>query len=200
MPYFVGRVAQLAVLDALVERSVRPGGTVVISAIGGTAGIGKTTLAVHWAHRVADRFGDGQLYVNMRGFDSTDSPMTAAEAVRAFLDALGVPAERIPAALDAQVGLYRSLMADRRVLVLLDNAREGDQVRPLLPGSAGCLVLVTSRNRLGSLVAVEGAEPLTLDLLSTAEARQLLARRLGDGRLATDPPAVSEIIAGCARL
>jgi len=200
VPHFVGRAAELAALTDLVDRSVRPGGTVVITAIGGTAGIGKTTLAVHWAHRIADRFVDGQLYVNMRGFGSTGSPMTAAEAVRAFLDALGVPPERIPAALDAQVGLYRSLLADRQALVLLDNARDADQVRPLLPGSPGCLVVVTSRNRLGSLVAAEGAEPLTLDLLSSAEARQLLARRLGDGRIATDPHAVSEIITGCARL
>jgi tetratricopeptide (TPR) repeat protein len=200
MPYFVGRAAELAKLNALLERSARPGGTVVISAIGGTAGIGKTTLAVHWAHQVADRFADGQLYVNMRGFDATDSPMTPAEAVRGFLDGLGVPPERVPAALDAQVGLYRSLVADRRVLVLLDNARDADQVRPLLPGSPGCVVVVTSRNRLSSLVAAEGAEPLTLDLLSAAEARQLLARRLGEGRIATDPGSVSEVIAGCARL
>ncbi|HZM83727.1 MAG TPA: NB-ARC domain-containing protein, partial [Candidatus Limnocylindrales bacterium] len=200
LPFFVGRSAELAALTALVDRTSEPGGTVVISAIDGTAGIGKTALAVQWAHQAADRFGDGQLYVNMRGFGPADSPMTPAEAVRVFLDALGVPPDRIPSNLDAQVGLYRSLLADRRMLVVLDNARDAAQVRPLLPGSPGGLVIVTSRNRLGPLVAAEGAEPLTLDLLTRAEAEELLARRLGDKRIASDPMAVEDVIARCARL
>ena len=161
---------------------------------------GKTALAVHWAHAVADRFGDGQLYVNLRGFHPGASAMTSAEALRGFLDALGVPAERVPAGLDAQAALYRSLLADRRVLVLLDNARDAEQVRPLLPGSPRCLVVITSRNQLSGLVATEGAHPLALDLLSPTEARQLLAHRLGDARVAAEPDAVEEITVRCARL
>jgi tetratricopeptide (TPR) repeat protein len=214
---FTGRDDELRHLDRLLTVTGRPSTTVgasagpteeaprekptvVISAIGGTAGIGKTALAVHWAHRVADRFSDGQLYVNLRGFDPTGSPVTPAEAVRAFLDAFDVPSQRIPTSLEAQVGLYRSILARRRVLVLLDNARDAEQVRPLLPGGAGCLTVVTSRNQLSGLVASDGARPLTLDVLSAAEARDLLARRLGARRVAAEPHAADEIIASCARL
>jgi tetratricopeptide (TPR) repeat protein len=196
---FAGRVAELEMLTGLLDEAAA-GGTVVISAIGGTAGIGKTTVAVHWAHQVADRFPDGQLYVNLRGFDPAGPPMTAAEVVRGFLDAFEVPTERIPVSLDAQAALYRSLLAARRVLVVLDNARDAGQVRPLLPGSPGCLVVVTSRNRLTSLVAAEGARLLTLDVLTAAEARQLLARRIGAARVAAEPGAIEEIITRCARL
>lgn len=173
---------------------------VVISAIGGMAGIGKTTLAVHWAHRIAHRFPDGQLYVNLRGFDPAGAVTSPTEAIHGFLHALGVPPQRIPAGVDAQVGLYRSLLAGRRVLVVLDNARDVDQVRPLLPGSPGCFAIVTSRDRLAGLVAVEGAHPLTLGLFPTAAARDLLTRRLGAGRVAADPAAVDEIIQHCAGL
>src|SRR5204863_898199 len=175
--HFTGRAEQLARLDDLFFGGA--GEPVVISAIAGTAGVGKTALAVHWAHRSTGRFPDGQLYVNLRGFDPTGPAMTAAEAVRGLLDALGVPAQRAPATLDAQAALYRSLIAGRRMLVLLDNARDAEQVRPLLPGAPTILVVVTSRNRLSSLVAVEGARPLALGLLSADEARDLLARRLG---------------------
>jgi DNA-binding SARP family transcriptional activator/tetratricopeptide (TPR) repeat protein len=174
--------------------------TVVISAIHGTAGIGKTALAVHWAHRIAGRFGDGQLYVNLRGFDPTGSPVAATEAVRGFLDAFDVPPERIPATLEAQVGLYRSLLSGRRVLVVLDNARDAEQVRPLLPGARGCMAVVTSRNQLAGLIAAAGAHQMTLDLPTAAEARKLLAYRLGTNRVAAEPSAVNEIIALCARL
>ena len=197
---FAGRVAELAELTSALEEAAEDGGTVVISAIEGTAGIGKTTLAVYWAHQVADRFPDGQLYVNLRGFDPAGSPMAPAEAVRGFLDALGVPPERIPVSLHAQTALYRSLLAGRRVLVVLDNALDAAQVRPLLPGSAACMAVVTSRNRLTSLVAAEGARLPTVDLLTPAEARQLLAGRLGAGRVAADSPAIEEIITSCARL
>ncbi|MGV9212690.1 ATP-binding protein [Micromonospora sp. RB23] len=204
LPGFVGRAAQLAQLDAACagpdasdDDGMAPARVVTLS---GTAGVGKTTLAVHWAHRVADRFPDGQLYVDLRGFDSTGTVVTAVEAIRGFLEALEVPPERIPTHLSAQVGLYRSLLAGRRMLVLLDNARDAEQVRPLLAGSPTCLVLVTSRNRLAGLIAAEGARPLGVELLSAAEAWQLLARRLGADRLALEPRAVDEIIERCARL
>jgi tetratricopeptide (TPR) repeat protein len=173
---------------------------VVISAISGTAGIGKTTLAVHWAYQVADRFPDGQLYVNLRGFDPSGSPMGPAEAVRGFLDAFEVPAERIPLSVEAQAALFRSLLAGRRVLVVLDNARDTDQVRSLLPGSPGCMAVVTSRDSLISLIAAGNAHPVILDLLTTDEAYHLLARRLGEERVAAEPQAVKAIIASCARL
>ena len=196
---FVGRAAELAALDSLLEESA-DAGTVMISVIGGTAGVGKTSLAAHWAHKVAGRFPDGQLYVDLRGFDSSGSPVTSADAVRGFLDAFEVPPERVPVGLDAQAALYRSLLAGRRVLVVADNARDADQVRPLLPGSAGCVVVVTSRNRLTSLITAEGARPLTLDLLTCEEARQLLSRRIGADRVAAEPKATERIIALCARL
>jgi hypothetical protein len=135
--HFTGRETELALLTSDLAEAVGTSGAVVISAIDGTAGIGKTATAVHWAHRITDRFPDGQLYANLRGFDPSAPPVAPAEAVRGFLDALDVPPQRIPADLHAQVGLYRSLLAGRRVLVVLDNARDVDQVRPLLPGAPG---------------------------------------------------------------
>jgi DNA-binding SARP family transcriptional activator/tetratricopeptide (TPR) repeat protein len=197
---FTGRSAELDHLDALLTASDDQPTAVVISAVSGTAGVGKTALAVHWAHRVRDRFPGGQLYVNLRGFDPVGSPMTPAEAIRGFLDAFHVPTHRMPVSLDAQAALYRSMVANRRVLVVLDNARDADQVRPLLPGSPGCVVLVTSRDQLAGLVAAEGARPLTVDLLATAEARELLSRRIGPEVLTADRAVVDEIITRCARL
>ncbi|MFJ7965795.1 AfsR/SARP family transcriptional regulator [Streptomyces sp. NPDC096324] len=200
LPTFAGREAELERVRALLPGAGEAPTAVVISAIGGMAGIGKTTLAVHWAHEMAGRFPDGQLYVNLRGFDPTGVVMTPEDAIRTFLDALGVPPMRIPAGLDAQAALYRSMLAQRRILVLLDNVRDTEQVRPLLPGSPGCLVIVTSRNQLTGLVAAEGAYPLTLDQLTPAESYDLLARRLGTDRPAAEPRAVDEIITRCARL
>jgi tetratricopeptide (TPR) repeat protein/transcriptional regulator with XRE-family HTH domain len=197
--HFVGRAAELGRLTGLLDEAATPGGTVVITAIGGTAGIGKTALAMYWAYQVADRFPDGQLYVNLRGFDPAGRVMDWAVAVRAFLDALDVPPLRIPADADAQAGLYRSLLADRRMLVVLDNARDSGQVRPLLPGSTGCFVVVTSRSQLTGLVA-SGAHCLNLDLLSAVEAHEFLARRLGAQRVAAEPGAVESVIGYCARL
>lgn len=207
---FTGRQGEIdEVLGLVTGDGPDPDGTappelgrsaVIISAIGGMAGIGKTTLAVHWAHRIAPRFPDGQLYLNLRGFDPTGSAISPAEAIHGFLSALGVPPQRIPAGLDAQIGLYRSLLAGRRVLVVLDNARDVDQVRPLLPGSPGCFAIVTSRDRLAGLVAGEGAHPLTLGLFPAGAARDLLARRLGTERVAAEPAAVDEIIRYCAGL
>jgi len=200
--HFAGRARELAALTDLLDTADirRTAGMVVISAIGGTAGIGKTTLALRWAHKVAGRFPDGQLYINLRGFDPSGSPVTPAEAVRCFLDALGVEPGRIPAHLDAQAALYRSLIADRRILMVLDNAYSSDQLRPLLPGDGTCLVLVTSRNQLTGLVAQEGARLLILDLLPEAEALELLEQRLGQQRVAADPEAADELIHLCARL
>ncbi|HEV7653247.1 MAG TPA: BTAD domain-containing putative transcriptional regulator [Mycobacteriales bacterium] len=198
LPTFTGRQAELARAAALLPD--RPG-TVVVTAVGGMAGIGKTALAVHWAHRIADRFPDGQLYVNLRGFEPTGEPaVDPADAVLGFLDTLGVPPGRVPAGLGARTALFRSIVADRRLLVLLDNARDTAQVRPLLPGGSGCLVLVTSRDRLTGLVAVDGAVPLPLDLLPPAEARDFLDRRLGRDRTGAEPGAVAEILAACGGL
>jgi tetratricopeptide (TPR) repeat protein len=198
---FAGRGEQLARLDTLLAIATGAAPTaMVISAVSGTAGVGKTALAVHWAHRIADRFPDGQLYVNLRGFDPGGQVMAPAAAVRGFLDALGVPAERVPSSLDAQVALYRSLLAGRRVLVVLDNARDAAQARPLLPGTPTALVVVTSRSQLTSLVAVDGAHSLTVALLTEAEARELLTRRLGPDQIVAEPQAVEQIVASCARL
>jgi DNA-binding SARP family transcriptional activator/tetratricopeptide (TPR) repeat protein len=197
---FTGRERELAILDGLVEVEDQSPPGVTVCVIAGSAGIGKTALAVHWAHRVAYRFPDGQLHLDLRGFDPDGPEMTPAEAVRAFLDAFGVPYDRIPASLAAQVGLYRSLLAGKRVLVVLDNAATADQARSLLPGAPGCLALVTSRNRLPGLIAAQGAQPITLDLLTVAEARDMLTRRLGKPRVAAEPEAVDEIIGLCARL
>jgi hypothetical protein len=176
---FTGREAELGFLAGL------PGGpgpgcadTVVVCAIGGTAGVGKTTLALHWAHRVAGLFPDGQLYVNLRGFGPSGMPVTPAEAVRGFLDALGVPPERVPAGDAAQEGLYRSLLAERAMLIVLDNARDEAQVRPLVPASPASVVLITSRSQLAGLAA-DGARLLTLDVLSRDEAVRLLSARIG---------------------
>ncbi len=198
--HFVGRGHELKELSNLLDELAAPGPAIVITAIGGTAGIGKTALALHWAHTVTDRFPDGQLYTNLRGFDPGGKPLAAAEALRGFLDALGVAPQRIPAGLDDQAALYRSLLADRRMLIVLDNARDVDQVRPLLPGSQSCLALVTSRHRLTGLVAAEGALPITLDLLTSPEAHELLEKHLGRARVAGDPHAADALVSLCSRL
>jgi DNA-binding SARP family transcriptional activator/tetratricopeptide (TPR) repeat protein len=198
--HLVGRVQELAALTAQVDAAAG-GGTVVITSVGGTAGIGKTALAVYWAHQVRDRFPDGQLYVNLRGFDAeAQKPTGPAEAVRGFLTALGIPPQLIPPGVEAQVALYRSLLDGKRILVLLDNARDAQQVRPLLPSTAGAVALVTSRNQLSGLVAMDSALPIRLDLLTHDEALELLARRIGPGSVAAEPGAAQQIINRCARL
>ena len=200
-PHFTGRESVLAELSTVLDQvGEQEPGTVVISAIGGMAGVGKTALAVYWAHQVAHRFGDGQLYVNLRGFDPSSAPVTPAEAIRGFLDALGVPPGQVLADPAAQAGQYRSLLAGRRMLIVLDNASDERQVRPLLPATPGCLVIITSRHQLTGLAAVEGARVLTLDLPGQAEARQMLAFRLGGKRMAAEPDAVDQIVGLCARL
>ena len=185
--HFVGRAAELVALTDLLEEA-RAAGVAVTAVIGGTAGVGKTALAVHWARLSAGRFPGGQLYVNLRGFDPSGAPVAAADAIRGFLDAL-VPSGQIPTTAQAQAGLYRSLLAERSMLIVLDNARDAAQVRELLPGSASCMVVVTSRSQLTGLIAADGACPLQLGVLSHADAGELLARRLGRDRLAAEPQA-----------
>src|SRR5207249_543376 len=195
---FVGRAAELAVLDAALDPVDDPGRPVAISAVGGCGGVGKTWLALHWSHRNLDRFPGGQLYANLRGFDADAEPLAPEVVIRGFLDALGVAATAVPADLDAQTALYRSLVAGKRMLVLVDNARGSDQVVPLLPGSATCTVLVTSRQQLTGLLATHGARPVPLDVLPDADARDLLARRLGPARLEREPDAAAALVGACA--
>ncbi|GAA4256389.1 hypothetical protein GCM10022255_068990 [Dactylosporangium darangshiense] len=196
---FVGRRAVLAHALSL-HGDANVAATVVIGAIGGMAGVGKTTLAVHWAHQVVDQYADGQLYVNLRGFSADADVMSPERALRGFLDALGVAPRDIPSEVDAQSALYRSLLHGRRMLVLLDNARDVHQVRPLLPGAGGCLAIITSRNAMPGLVAAEGARSLTLDVWPAEQARDFLARRIGADRVTAEPHAVDQIVAVCAGL
>ena len=198
--HFVGRAEELKALSEPLGARGEAAGAVVIFAVVGTAGVGKTALAVHWGHQHADQFPDGQLYVNLRGFDSQRPPVPSESVIRDFLAALGVSAQSIPVDPDAQAALYRSRLADKRMLILLDNARSAEQVRPLLPGAPGCVVLVTSRTRLAGLVALEGAVPVTLDLLSEPDAWELLASRLGRERLNGEEATITELIGLCARL
>ncbi len=194
LPMFTGRRCELSRLNSLLDS------TMLICAIDGIAGIGKTTFAVHWAHQLAERYPDGQLYVDLRGFDPSGSVLGPSKALRGFLDALGVAPQRIPDSLEAQAGLYRSLLKDRRVLILLDNARDVAQVRPLLPASPGCLVIITSRNQLSGLITTHAAHALTLDSFSVDESREVLTKRLGPQRLAEEASALDEIIRWCAGL
>jgi DNA-binding SARP family transcriptional activator len=201
VPRLAGRAGELDRLDALLDGPTGAGDAgATVAVVSGTPGVGKTSLAVWWARRVADRFPGGQLYVNLRGFDPDGSVLDPAVAVRSFLLALGLPPQRLPADLDALTDLYRSVLAGRRMLVLLDNARDAAQVRPLLPGSAGSFALVTSRDQLTPLVVAEGAHPLGLDLLTRDRSRELLAGRLGLARVGEEPDAVDDIVDRCAGL
>lgn len=187
----VGRACALAALDEQRGR-----GPAVVSASGG-AGAGKTALAVHWAHRVAEEFPDGQLYADLLGCAAGRRPQDPADVLAGFLHSLGVPNSHLPSELDGQVRLYRSVLARRRILVLLDDAKDAEQVRPLLPGRPQCQALITSRTSLTGIVAVEGAKLIMLSPLSRWHAWHLLAVRLGHRRLAGDPAAVETIITGC---
>jgi DNA-binding SARP family transcriptional activator len=192
---FAGRVRQLRELDAALSAT----GPVPIAAVDGMAGAGKTALAVHWAHRVAHRFPDGQLYADLRGYAA--GPALPPERVLGqFLGDLGEPAGQVPAELDRASARYRSLLAGRRMLVLLDNAAGADQVRPLLPGGRGCLVLVTSRDQLAGLVARDGARRVAVDVLAPAESVELLAGVLGADRVAAEPEVVAELAELCGHL
>jgi transcriptional regulator with XRE-family HTH domain len=200
VPNFTPRPAEMAALAKLLDQVDPDGGGPVIAAISGTAGAGKTTLALHWARQADARFPDGQLYANLRGFDPRVTPATPSELIRMFLDALGVPAQDVPPDLAARAALYRSLLTGKRMLLVLDNARDEQQVRPLLPAAAGCMVIVTSRKRLVGLGAVDGAQLLTLGVLSSADAHAFLASRLGAQRVAAEPEAVADVAALCAGL
>jgi len=196
---FAGRTTELAALTGLLNRhDVQMPGTLVISAIGGTAGVGKTALAVQWAHQVAEKFPGGQLYVNLRGYDPAQ-PMPAKNALAGFLRALGVPGQSIPPEEDERAAQYRSLLAGRRILVLLDNAGSTEQVRPLLPGTPSCCVVVTSRDSLAGLVARDGAARLNLDLLPLEDAVALLRALIG-ARVDADPGAAATLTEQCCRL
>ncbi|MCP3803374.1 winged helix-turn-helix domain-containing protein [Allokutzneria sp. A3M-2-11 16] len=191
---FVGRLDALHCLDDATSA-----GTVVISAVSGAGGIGKTSLALHWAHANADRFPDGQLFADLHGFSPTSAPASPIEVLGGFLDALGVGRDRQPGDLDRRADLYRSLIADRRMLIVLDNAATADHVVPLLPGSPACTVLVTGRTRLASVIDRYGARHVPLDVLTRAEARALLAARLGDRRVGAEPGVTDELIELCGR-
>jgi DNA-binding SARP family transcriptional activator len=198
--HFAGRADQLRALDGLLDEESQSGAAVLISAIDGTAGIGKTALAIYWAHRVARRFPDGQFYVNLRGFDPSGVPMAVEDAVRDFLSAFQVGPEQLPLSDEAQLRMYHTLLADRRVLLLLDNAHDAEHVRPLLPRTPNCLAVVTSRRMLTGLAVAEGAHQITLGLLAPREAREVLSRRLGAKRIGTEEAATDEIVESCARL
>jgi len=171
----------------------------MISAIGGVGGIGKTWLALAWAHHNLDRFPDGQMFVDLHGFSPAGRPTEPADAMRGFLEALGVDSDHLPADLDAQASLYRGLVSGRRMLIVLDNAATTSQILPLLPGSPTCTVLVTGRTTLSSLIDRYGARHLPLDVLNHEEARNLLARRLGQQRIDAEPDATDEIVRLCGR-
>lgn len=198
--YFTGRDRERDVLSGLLDRASPEAGEVVVAALTGMAGIGKTALAVNWAHQVADRFPDGQLFVNLLGFSSSGPPLVPGEALGGFLAALGVPSARIPADTAGKAALYRSMLASRRVLIVLDNARDAEQVRPLLPGSPGSMVLVTSRHRLTGLAAADGAYLVTLGGLTEGESYSLLTRVVGTGKVIAERGATGELIARCAGL
>ncbi|MEQ4301020.1 tetratricopeptide repeat protein [Plantactinospora sp. B6F1] len=195
-PYFVGRVAEL---ESIQRRLCGPADPQILI-VTGPAGIGKTSLAVRLAHTLAADYPDGQLYVNLRGFGPTGLAMRPDEALRLFLEVLGVSPERMPVTAEAQTALYRSLVAGRRMLVVLDNAHDAAQVRPLLPGSTTCPTLVTSRDQLPSLITADGAHLVGLNVFTPTAAGRLLSRRIGSKRIAAEPEAVPEIIASCAGL
>uniref|UniRef100_UPI002F918F97 ATP-binding protein n=1 Tax=Streptomyces anthocyanicus TaxID=68174 RepID=UPI002F918F97 len=197
---FRGREGALAKLRALEDRAAFQGGHVVISSIGGMAGVGKTALAVHWAHQMSERFPDGQLYVNLRGFEDSGEPLDPGAALGVFLRGLGLPSTDIPSATEQRSALFRRRAASLKLIVILDNARDTEQARPLLPGAPGCLTIVTSRNRLLGLAAADGASPVSLDVWTPQESLAALAARIGAERCAAEPEAAAEVVRLCGHL
>lgn len=197
--WFVGRDAELTALSAAVSDKASAG-TVVVSAIAGAGGIGKTWLALWWAYQHLADFPDGQLFVDLQGFCAADEPIPTSTAVRGFLYALGVAPDRIPPDLHARTALFRSLVADQRMLIVLDNAADAAQVTPLLPGESPSTVLVTSRRQLASLITRHGAGHVRLGTLTDSEARRLLTGRLGPAWIAAEPEAVEQLLDACAGL
>jgi DNA-binding SARP family transcriptional activator/tetratricopeptide (TPR) repeat protein len=196
---FSGRHDELRTLHEMLP-TARAAETVPVAVISGTAGVGKTALAIRFGHQVAKHFPDGQLYINLRGRDPGRPPMEPIEALGVLLVSFGMPPHRLTSSAEERAALFRSLVDGKRVLAVLDNASNAAQVRPLLPGSPDCLVVVTSRNQMAGLVAAEGATLVSLDVLGDDEAREMLARRLGRERVAAEPQAADEIIAACAGL
>jgi DNA-binding SARP family transcriptional activator len=192
---FTGRREEMKRLDSLL-----PGDTHTAVSIGGAPGVGKTTLALHWAHRNSHRFPDGQLYINLRGYDPAGEPLSPSMAICYFLESLGIPSERIPSHLDSQIALYRSILARRRCLIVLDNARNAEQVRPLLPGNPDCFTVITSREEMTGLAASAAASLLNVDILTTTESFDFLSRRLGKARVERERNTALEIAAHCGRL
>ena len=199
---FSGRHDELRALHDMLPsaRAAETDESVPVVIISGTAGVGKTALAIRFGHQVAKRFPDGQLYVNLRGRDPGLPPMEPIEALGLLLIAFGMPPHRLTSSTEERTALYRSLVDGKRILVVLDNASNAAQVRPLLPGSPDCLVVVTSRSQMAGLVAAEGATLISLDVLADDEAHEMLARRLGRERVAAEPQAADEIIKACAGL
>ncbi|RSN61373.1 SARP family transcriptional regulator [Amycolatopsis sp. WAC 04182] len=197
---FTGRIRELAELTASSIVDAEFKGTTPIMVVSGMGGIGKTWLALEWAHENIDRFPDGQLYVNLRGYDPSGAPVAGEVAIRGFLDALCSSQREIPVGTAAQAALYRRKVADRRMLILLDNARGGAQVVPLLPQSSSCTVLITTRHQPTELIVAHGARPLSLGTLNDTEARELLTKRLGPHRVEAEPAAVKDLVGYCAGL
>ncbi|MGW5720653.1 BTAD domain-containing putative transcriptional regulator [Amycolatopsis sp. NPDC003865] len=195
---FSGREGDLKALHALLPEAIDAGTSTPIASVEGMGGIGKTTLAVHFAHEIADRFPGGQVYLNLRGYGPGE-PVEPSAALEAMLAALGVPGEAVPADLDGRAASWRTHTAGRRLLVLLDNANRTEQVRPLLPGP-GCFVVITSRWQLRALVATHGARRFALEELGEEDAVELLASTIGFDRVSRDPAATERFVRYCGGL
>lgn len=192
--HFVGREVELARLSTYISQCHD---LMQVAVVGGLPGVGKSSLAIHWAHSAKRIFPDGQVHVDLQGCDPQSGPLSPAQALRRVLRSFHVPAAQIPADLHGQVALYRTALAEQRMLLVLDNASNAEQVRLLLPSSPGCFVLITSRQRLTSLVALQGARPISLGMLTEQESWKLLTGLLGQDRLQAEPAAARELITCC---
>ncbi|GGO60751.1 AfsR/SARP family transcriptional regulator [Nonomuraea cavernae] len=199
--HFTGRLDARHTLNLALNETQREGRTAAsVVVIGGIGGIGKTALAVHWAHQVADLFPDGQLFLNLRGFETADHSMALETALRSLLDAFAVPKEHIPAGLADQAALFRSTLAGKRVLLILDNVQDAEQVLPLIPASQGCLTIVTSRNQLTGLLVRTGAHSVSLGPLEVGETIELIEKLIGRQRTEAEPESMAKLVAMCDRI